>query len=311
MYYVIASGKKDSKHVASAVSLLIEKLNERKVNYKIYTSMYPGHAEKLTAEACKNDDCEAIITLGGDGTFYEVLNGIDTRIPIGFIPAGTGNDFARTLGITTNIDECLDNIFNNKPIYLDYLKARDKRSFNLVGSGFDIQLLTREEKIRHHFNTRLSYHVALLQTILFCKFHTIKYRVDGGEIHKEKFFMMDCCNGRWGGGMMPLCIDADPHDGLIDFVVIKKFNRLKMLPLLLKYQKGKIFQTKYFERYKCKKVEIDIEPKLKANLDGELMPLFPVTVEIVHNDLKYFPSSKKPVDPLEVLKNMKTRKNAE
>ena len=309
MYYVIASGKKSSKRAKEYLDKLEVKLQERKIEHKILVCPDILQATEYTRHACQQKDCEAIIALGGDGTFFEVINGLDTRIPVGFIPAGTGNDFARTLGIGLDIDECLDNIMKNEPKYLDYLKIGDKRCFNVAGSGFDIQLLKREEKIRHKYKGRTSYHIALFQTILFLKFNKIKYRIDDEEEwHEQKFFMMDACNGRWGGGMMPICIDAEPHDGLMDFVVIDKFPRIKLLPLLLTFQKGLLYKKKYYHHYKCKKVEIDIEPKLEINLDGELFNMFPVTIEIVHNECKYFPSSKQPVDPLTVLGDRKLRK---
>lgn len=309
MYYVIASGKKKSKISTKIIDQVKSILKNKNIEYKLFISNAPEEAMKLTKKACLKEDCQAIIAVGGDGTFYEVLNGLDTRIPLGFIPAGTGNDFVRSLGIGIDVEENINNILNNEPRYLDYLKIGGYRCFNMVGTGFDIQLLKKEQKIRKRIRSRLSYHIALLQTILFAKFYQATYRIDDGEPHTQKFFMVDCCNGRWGGGMMPLCIDADPHDGYIDFVVIDTFNKFKLLPLLLKFKKGQLDKTHYVHRFKCKKVELKLEPNLETNLDGEILSLFPNKVEIVHNELKYFPSSKKPIDPLTLLNNRKLRKN--
>lgn len=310
MYYVVVSGKRKSKIGQASLDVLKEKLDARKIDYKLMISRYPGHSTELTREACAEKDCEAVIAFGGDGTYLEVLNGLDTRIPIGFIVAGTGNDFARTLGFSADIDECLDNIIGKEPVHLDYLKAGDRRAFNLVGSGFDIQLLKREARIRKHFKSRLSYHVSLFLTIFFIKFPTIRFRVDDREEEEKKFFMVDCCNGRWGGGMMPLCVDADPRDSWIDFVIIRKFSRIKLLPLLIRFKKGKLATTKYVERVRCKKVEMEILPKLEFNLDGELIPKDRITVEIVHGELKYFPSSKEPIDPIRLLNSRKLKKES-
>lgn len=309
MYYIIASGKKKSKISNNIIEELELKLKEKKVNYKLLQCHKAGEAIEFAKTSCQQKDCQAIIAVGGDGTFYEVLNGMDTKIPIGFIPAGTGNDFVRTLGIGLDVEENLNNILYNEPKYLDYLKIGNQRSFNIVGTGFDIQLLKREEKIRKKINSRLSYHIALMQTILFAKFNKVTYRIDDGEKYSQKFFLVACCNGIWAGGMMPLCIDADPHDGFIDFIVIDTFNKFKLLPLLLKFKKGTLSETKYVHRYRCKKVEIAVEPHLETNLDGEVLSLFPNTIEIVHNELKYFPSNKKPIDPLILLNNRKLRKN--
>lgn len=309
MYYVIASGKRKSKIREEALKNLEYKLIKRKIDFKILISEYPGHSVELARESSLKEDCQALIAVGGDGTFYEVLNGMDTKkVPIGFIPAGTGNDFARTLGIGVDIDECLDNILNNEPIHLDYLKIGDYKAFNLLGTGFDIQLLKRESKLRKRIKTKASYHFALLLTLFSIKFHKFKVKIDDQEEIEDSFFMMDCCNGIWGGGMLPLCVDANPHDGLMDFVYITKFFKPKILPLLLTFKKGKLGQTKYVKHYRCKKVEISVDPHIEINLDGEILDLLPITVELIHNELKYFPSSKKPLDPIELLNNKKLRK---
>ena len=310
MYYVVASGKKNTKLSKETLPNLETKLKERNVEYKLFVSIYPGHAEELTKACCKEKDCQAIIAVGGDGTFYEILNGMDTSIPIGFIPAGTGNDFVRTLGIGTDIDECLDNILNNEPRYVDYLQVNDRRAFNVVGSGFDIDLLKREDRIRKKIHSRKSYYIALLISLFKFNFFKMTFKADNQDSVTTSFFMFDCCNGIWGGGMLPLCVDASPYDGFIDFVYITTFNKLKLLPLLLKFQKGKLASTKYVKRIRCKAIDISVVQNIEANLDGEILPLFPIHVEIVHNQLKYFPSSKPPIDPIELLNNRKLKKKA-
>lgn len=309
MYYVIVSGKRKSKQAKNIVEDLKEKLNSRGINYKFCLSEYEGHSVELAKWASQQEDCQALIAVGGDGTFYEVLNGMDTKkIPLGLIPAGTGNDFARTLGIGIDIDECLDNIIGKEPDYVDYMKIGDKKAFNLIGTGFDIQLLKREIKLRKVFKSKISYHIALLQTILLAKFHNIRFKIDDGEWIEKKIFMVDCLNGRWGGGMLPLWLEANPFDGYIDFMYIDKFNKFKLLPLLLKFKKGDLPKTKYVHHVKCKKVELEVESNLESNLDGELLHLFPNVIEIVHKELKLFKSLKDPIDPYELLNNKKKRK---
>lgn len=307
MYYVIASGKKKSKIGKDAIENVTTKLHERGVDFKLLVSEYPRHAVELAKEASSASDCTAIIAVGGDGTFYEVLNGMDTKnVPIGLIPAGTGNDFARTLGITVDIDQCLDNIIGQEPVYVDYLLVNKKlKAFNLVGSGFDIQLLEKEVEYRKKYSDKRSYNAALMNTIFGCKFEKIKFKVDDGEEVVQDMFLAECSNGKWGGGMLPLSLESDPHDGVMEFSVIRKFNKIGLIPLLLKFQKGKIPETDYVKYYPCKKVEFDLEPRLRVQLDGEISDLFPVTVELIHNELRYFKSKIPPVDPYEILKHKK------
>ncbi len=307
MYYVIASGKKKSKIGEGAIETLIKKLQERGVQYRLMVSEYAGHSISLAKEASEAADCTAIIVMGGDGTFYEVLNGMDTKkVPIGFIPAGTGNDFVRTLGITIDIDQCLDNIIGQEPTYLDYMIVNNKlKAFNVVGSGFDILLLEKEIEMRKKYSDKRSYSAALLHTIFKCKFEKIKFKIDDGEEHTQDMFMFDCTNGIWGGGMLPLSLKSDPHDGVMEFSVIRKFSKLRLLPLLLKFQKGDLYKTNLVKYYPCHKVEIDLEPRLRVNLDGEISDLFPITVELVHNELRYFKSKIAPVDPKEILRHKK------
>lgn len=307
MYYFIVSGKKKSKLGENIEIRLKESLDRRKVPYKIVVSEYAGHSIKLSEEYSNKKDCTAIVSVGGDGTLYEVLNGMNLNVPLGIIPAGTANDFARCLGISKNLEEALDNIIGQAPAYIDYMDANGHRAFNCVGTGFDILLLTKEKELRAtgKYKDSTSYYVALAQTLLKCKFEKIKYKIDDSEEFEEDFFMIDCCNGNWGAGMMPIAIEAEPHDGFMDFNIIKKFPKIELPILLSKFQKGKLEGTKYYSHRRCKKVEIDIEPRLKANLDGEILDLFPATVQLVHKKLRYFPSLVGAKDPRYMLKHKK------
>ena len=310
MYYVIASGKKKSKIGQNVLEEVENYLTEKKVKFETHISEYKGHSVELAKECSSKKDCDAIIAVGGDGTFFEVLNGMNTKVPLGLIPAGTGNDFARTLNIHFDVKENIDNILNNEPKYIDYLTLGKMRAFNIIGTGFDLQLLKKEIELRAKYNSRQSYQKALLKTILFYKTYKIKFRIDDGEEQTKEVFMVDCCNGIWAGGMMPMCLDADIEDGYIDFIYVEKFPRIVLLSQLLKFQKKGLLTLKYTHRIKCKKVHIEIEPQLETELDGEIYDLFPGTVEVVHNDLRYFPSSRLPVDPMTYIKTKKSRKES-
>jgi YegS/Rv2252/BmrU family lipid kinase len=310
MYYIIASGKKKSEIGKNVLSEVEEYLKEKNVSFETHISKYRGHTVELAKELSNKKDCKAIIAIGGDGTFFEVLNGMNTSVPIGFVPAGTGNDLVRTLNIHFDVRENIDNILYNEPKYIDYLTLGDRRAFNIIGTGFDLQLLKKEIELRSKYNSRKSYQKALIKTILFYKNYKIKFRIDGGEWQEEKVFMVDCCNGIWAGGMMGMCLEADPHDGYIDFLYVKHFPRIVLLGQLLKFQKKGLLAIKYTKHIRCKKVEIEIDPQLETELDGEIYNLFPGTIRIVHNELKYFPSSRQPVDPMTYIKTKKARKES-
>ena len=116
-------------------------LTARNLPFRVMRTEYPGYAAKLAREAVEMG-CEAVYVIGGDGTFSEAARGLaGSGIPIGLIPAGTGNDFVKTLGTPKEPMAALDFILSHEPRPCDAIDLNGQLFLNVAGAGFDVTVL--------------------------------------------------------------------------------------------------------------------------------------------------------------------------
>ncbi len=277
MLYFIAnalSGKGKGKETAQKIKNI---LAEKNVEFQLVFTEAKSHAVKLAKEISKKEDCTGIIAVGGDGTFSEVLNGIDTHIPLGFVSSGSGNDFMRSFAPQKSLEDQLQPILENKTKKIDYIQVNDNRSLNVAGTGFDVDILLREEKIRKVLKGSLSYYTALIVTLFTMKFRNFKITIDDEIELNEPCLIMAMANGKYFGGGMPISLDSSLEDGVMDLTIVKKVPFYAIPGLLIKFMKGTLSKSKkYVSLYHCTKIKCEVTPEVKINLDGELfdMPVF-------------------------------------
>ena len=144
MFHIISnpiSGRKKSNH--KRMQAIFDFLDENNVEYKLYESQYYKHPTEIAKEITNENESGDIIVIGGDGTFNEVLNGISdfSKWNIGLVPAGSGNDFAKSIGLTTDLIEDLKIILKKEVKPMDYIKVNDKLCVNVLGTGIDVEVL--------------------------------------------------------------------------------------------------------------------------------------------------------------------------
>jgi YegS/Rv2252/BmrU family lipid kinase len=120
-----------------------KKLQERHVVYSVHFTQKPKHATLLVQELIMKEEVKVIVAVGGDGTVHEVINGlIGSDLPFGIIPAGSGNDFSRGLGISSKYDKALERILNGKPKIIDIGSVNSTYFVTVAGIGFDGEVAT-------------------------------------------------------------------------------------------------------------------------------------------------------------------------
>lgn len=288
MLYIIAnplSGGGKGKETA----VLIEKeLNRRNVPHILKYTEYRGHAVELARQAALSE-AEAIAALGGDGTFFEVINGItDTDKPLGLISAGTGNDFIRSALISSDPLKALDIILSGKTRRIDCINVNGTRCLNVAGTGLDVDILMRANKYRSRFKGGLSYYLALFVSLATFPFRRFTFIADGGEERVEEAVMVSLANGRTCGGGLKVAPEALLDDQYIDFVIIKRCPRIKIPFLLAKFLKGKLLELKNVELHRCKTLKLNVEPSLPINVDGELLNTLPLEAQIIPQAISIF-----------------------
>lgn len=257
-------------------------LEEKALPFVMRLTEYAGHATLLTKELCALPDCTALVAVGGDGTFGEVLNGMDLKIPLGLIPSGTGNDFGRTIGLRNECGAALEDVLHGQAAPADFIDVNGFRSLNVSGTGFDVDLSRVAFKLRKFIKGSVTYYISLLYTLLVFPFRPARIIVDGEKELHTPIMLVAAANGRKYGGGLPIAPQAEIDDGLMDLVIIKKVPRYKIPYLLLQFLKGKLLElTRYVEFYRCKTMECILEKEdIELNIDGELLSKTPMLAKI-------------------------------
>ncbi len=261
-------------------------LKERSIEYKVHFTKYQTHATTLAKEITSADDPCTLVILGGDGTINETVNGIVdfSKVTLGYIPIGSSNDFARSLGLSTDAMQALENILSPKKykdINIGVLSYRDKKRRFAVSSGMGFDAGVCHEivvsKIKAFFNKihlgKLSYVAVAIRQLAAQSPQSLSLTLDGGKkVEFEKVYFAAAMNNRYEGGGFMFCPKAQPDDDILDIIVAANIPKLKLLLLLPTAYKGLHVYVKGIYTYQCRKAEFFSEKPLPLHTDGE--PLF-------------------------------------
>ena len=136
MYHIIVNPQGGKGKSLKALATVEETLKSKNIPYIVHKTEYPGHATEITRELSKAPDT-VILMMGGDGSFNEILNGIEDfdNVTLGILPCGTGNDFVKASGHPANVKDALDVVLKNNVGHLDYIQLGDRRCLNVLGAA--------------------------------------------------------------------------------------------------------------------------------------------------------------------------------
>ena len=242
-------------------------------DFEIYVTKAPLDAtEKVRAEAEKGEPLR-VYACGGDGTLNECVNGAAgfANVALTHYASGSGNDFLRMFGNDTALFTDLKALINGKVCPIDLIDVCSRKSINICSLGFDARVGIDVHKYTQNpfISGTMGYVVSLLSHFIKGINRPLKIKLDGQEISGE-FALVCACNGRYyGGGFNPVP-EADPDDGLMDVLIVKKVSRLTFLKLIGKYAKGRYAElTKYISHYRCTEISFESDEELGINVDGE------------------------------------------
>ena len=281
-----SAGGEKGKKIIKTLSLVQERLMERNIEYSIHYTAKKGHATTLTDELIKNGATN-IIVVGGDGTLHEVINGFSNfdKVNMGIIPCGTGNDFASALNLPFDPKEAVDLIVDGEAKYTDFMQMPGVRGLNVIGTGIDVDVLKRYEKLKK--KTKFGYTMSLVKTLF--KFKYAEFCAEyNGKKEDYKSFIAGICNGHRYGGGLKICPSADPTDNSLDFVAIKSMRKLKIIGAFLNLKKGSVDKIKEYVHDKTTEIKIVTPAPCTVNVDGELYDNVPFEVKLISNTLKVY-----------------------
>lgn len=272
-------------------------LKEKEAEYEIHQTKRKGHAREFARELSSlSDEVVNLVVVGGDGTINEVLMGITdfSKIRLGIIPAGSGNDFARGLGIKKNVKTNTKRILEavesdavprkidlGKVTYFLHGSESKKSRFFGISSGIGMDAIVCKKahisKIKHVLNKlhlgKLTYLILTLQTLFSMKTTSAHITLRAGEGEKttdyEKVIFVAGMNQKAEGGGVPMAPKASPSDGKLNLCIahgVPKWRTFLVLPILVaaKHEKLRCFDVKEFES--C---EILLEEAFAIHADGE------------------------------------------
>ena len=259
-----------------------------------------GHAAELTREAIKSG-YRNIISVGGDGTLNEVVNGIFSQdhcptkdIVLGLVPVGTGNDWGRMFGIPLVYEGAVGVIRENRQMYHDigmiyYSSGSDRhlRYFiNIAGVGFESVVVrkTNRQKDKGRSNSAI-YFYNLLSSLISYR-NTFADIIIDGKRSTVRIFSLNVGNGRYCGGGMRQTPDALPDDGLLDVTVIRELGRIEIIKSLKLLYDGTILSHPKVDGYRTSNLRVESESILYAEADGESLGHTPVEFSIIPAAIK-------------------------
>ncbi|MBR0464121.1 MAG: diacylglycerol kinase family lipid kinase [Clostridia bacterium] len=244
-------------------------LDARGLAYRVMRTEKPGDATLFADEAITQGDGE-IVCIGGDGTIYEIVNGIRCRpATMYFVPSGTGNDFVRMLDLPKDPIDALASQLDGEPRCIDVGQVNERFFLNVSGCGFDVEVLRQTVHFKRFGRNLLPYLLGLFSALRL--FKPLKVTISlNGETYSGEATIISVGNGRYFGGGMKPTPDASISDGLFDFIRIDAVGKWQILRLLSKFIAGKHTSLPIVHAVRCHEVTIH-SPGMTINQDGELV----------------------------------------
>jgi len=259
---------------------------ELEIDYEIHRTINIGDGEGFTKRRCESREKETEVlrfyACGGDGTLSEVVNGAfgHKNVEVGFIPAGTGNDFARSFDHEKDFIQLKNQILGTGKI-IDLLRytidgGPERYCVNMFNIGFDCDVVVKMDELRRFsFLAGSSAYGAGVGLVLIKKDTlALTIVVDDGTEKKGKILMMAVGNGKYCGGGFKGLPDASVTDGLMDVSIIQNIKRRQFVSLIGDYRKGTHLNTKLGKKIvhyeQCKGITIKDENPFGICIDGEV-----------------------------------------
>ncbi|MCK5682530.1 diacylglycerol kinase family lipid kinase [bacterium] len=257
-----------------------------------HQTLYRFHATELV-QNLNLYETDVIISVGGDGTNYEVVNGLMKNScknlpPVGIIPVGTGNSFAKDLNIY-NAGDGIDAVLKGKHHSVDvvsYKTGGNEHFFvNNLGFGFVADVSISSEPIKRIGMT--AYALGVIYEIAKLKSMKVFLEIDGEKYEHQANFVY-FCNSIWVAGNMKISPNSKFDDGLIEILVLNEANRSEMLKVFPKVFNGSHIDHPKLTQYQGKTIKVSSEPVKYCNPDGEIFGSTPLEVKVIPSTLRYF-----------------------
>ncbi len=245
---------------------------------------------------------DVVIAAGGDGTLNQVLNGMlrgregNSKLPlIAVLPIGSGNDFARTLKITTDVQALIDKLVSLKYCNVDvgkiqYQSEEQKTEFsyfvNVVDAGMGPEVVSRLASSGRSFGSEVAYYVAILST--FFSYKAMEVEIKTPEWRwKNKLRTVAVGNGKFYGNGLCIAPGAKPDDGIFSSFICGDVSVLEFIWYSFDLKNSKEIVHSKIKYASAKHIEFIAETPCRVEADGELLGLLPAVIDIIPARIKF------------------------
>ena len=302
---IIANKKAGTRSTKNFWKKMDEKFSKVGIVVDYFFTERVGHARELAVQILQKGYTKLAV-MGGDGTFSEVIDGLMkskedlSKLNVGIIPFGTGNDWGRYWHLDRNIDKSIKVLATGKVETVDVGKIEystaDKnitRYFiNAYGLGFDAKVLELTNNLQHTFKgASWTYTLALFMTLFKHKSQVMEYEFDGEKTFKGLSYTASMGNGCYTGGGIKQTPEAVPTDGLLDIIVVENLNLSKILKAVKLLFAGRLLEHNSVHLYKAKKIKVKSEKPIISEVDGILQEFTnEIEVELLPKQINFISS---------------------
>lgn len=285
----VASGGK----VGQRWPQLAQVLTQGGLQFEAELTQYQGHATLLARQALRAG-FRYIISVGGDGTNNEVLNGlvVDGSIPadvvLGIIPGGTGSDYIRVVGIPRDPLAACHTVLGDATRVVDIGVIHCQRDdqpytryfMNVAGLGFDSEVCARVNRMSKRIGGTLPYLTSLVVTLFTYHNKDVTLTYDG-QIRHGRYNSVIVCNGQYFGGGMQIGPQAVLDDGIFDLVLLGEMSNIEFLSNVPRVYKGTHLTHPKVTSLQGKEVRVEATQRMFVQAEGELVGEAPATLRIL------------------------------
>ena len=286
MYHFIVNPNARSGHGRNVWEQIEKKLKEKNTAYQVHFTKFQRHATQIASKITSDGKSHTLVVLGGDGTINEVVNGIlfPDKVILGYVPVGSGNDFARGLGIPSDSMKALETVLassGRRKIDIGVLTCPNTRLRFAVSSGigYDAAICRQVcvSKLKAVLNRlglgKLSYVCFAIDQLVKCRPREMTVALEDGKVaHYQRTYFAAAMNLPYEGGGCKFCPDARPDNGLLELIVIADVPKIYALFILPTVFSGRHTRLRGVHIYRCKSAQIQSDISLPLHVDGE--PLF-------------------------------------
>ena len=296
-FFIVVNPSSGNTNFKKSWKTITHFLKLKNINFSYSFTEYRKH-EVILVDKAIEQGYRNIISVGGDGTLHHVVNGImkqryikTSKIKLGIIPLGTGNDWIKTYNIPNSIEKSIDIIITKTTILQDIgcikLSNGKKEYFNnLAGIGYDGYVVKNLNYLKRIGS--LAFIVSGLYSLFFYKKKKYEIKINNLSLNKKcLMILVGLC--KYSGGGLQITKDPNPFDGLLDITVVKDFSFFELLFNIPNLYNGKIVYHKKVTNYKTKKIIVKNISNTSSLIeaDGEIIGINSFNISIFTKAIQF------------------------